>query len=104
MCATTLEYLFRMNATFDAITEQEPRETREVPVPAGVGVTRQVRKRHNLGKGRIVPDNEDMLAWLDASTPGWYATLKGNRGLAKHHRVLVFTTSAHAALFKLFWS
>lgn len=88
-----------MNATYAAVVGQEPSVTREVPVPAGVGVTRQTRKRHMLGKGRIVPDNAEMVAWLDASTPGWYSVVKNDQG-----RTLVFATTAHAALFKLFWT
>lgn len=82
-----------MNPTFEAVVGWEPRYKREAFIPAGVGVTRDPKAR-----GRVIPDNPEMVAWLDESTPGWYSALKNNK------RILLFQTSAHAALFKLFWS
>lgn len=94
-----------MNATYAAVVGQEPRETREVPVPAGVSVTREPRRRGRFtsGGGRVVPNNPEMVEWLDHSTPGWYSAMKSSMP-NRPSRVLIFSSTADAALFKLFWT
>lgn len=90
-----------MNATFEAVVGNEPRDTREVYLPAGVSITRETRTKR---RGRTVPNNAEMVAWLDASTPGWYTALKGEQVGKVPRRIIIFATSKDAALFKLFWS
>lgn len=89
-----------MNATYEAVVGDEPRNQREVLLPAGVGITRENRGPRR--RGRVVPNNTDMVTWLDTSTPGWYSAIKGGRRDAR--RVIIFASSQQAALFKLFWT
>ena len=95
-----------MNPTYEAVVGLEPRDQREVYLPAGVGFTRESGRhgvRHRKG-GRAVPNNKEMLDWLDTSTPGWYTAMKTEERGKMPRRIIIFETSQHAALFKLFWT
>ena len=91
-----------MNATFETVAGWEPRDQREVYLPAGVGFTRQ--KPRGRSRGRAVPNNEEMVEWLDASTPGWTTAMKTEKVGKMPRRIIQFETSQQAALFKLFWT
>lgn len=95
-----------MNATFDDLVGSEARTLRTVKFPAGVGATREPRRRSGRlrGAGRVIPNNPEMVEWLDASTPGWYSAMYGETLGSKPSRAIVFSTMAHASLFKLFWT
>lgn len=88
---------------------------RTLDLPEGVGtVPEHVRTRRRGNKfrvrTRIVPDNADLVTWLDNSTPGWACVLIGDdqddldaNGWPTPIRKLQFMSDRQAALYKLFW-
>lgn len=92
-----------MTTTFEAVVGLEPRTAREVALPAGVFVVPEKRIKGR----RTVPDNPEMVEWLDHSTPGWVCVLNRvavTKTTSRYQRVIIFETSDHAALFKVFWT